>query len=113
MFLFLQSWVFLWNITISVQGYTIRFQEFPDDKQMQGHVSSVWMFWIFMPILFMLLTGGLCCYHTFLITTAQTTWEHSRRECITYLKIYDRSILPFYISISENIKRTTFHGGKC
>lgn len=68
-FLFLQTWIFLWNIKIAVQGYTSRFEEFPGDKVMQGHVSSVWMLWIFFAILFMFLTGGLCMYHSFLITT--------------------------------------------
>lgn len=60
-----------------------------------------------------MLTGGLSIYHTYLICTAQTSWEHTRRDCITYLKPYPRSILPFYISVYQNVKSVLFVGNKC
>ena len=66
----LQTWVFMWNIDTALQGYGLRLAEWPDDDAMRGHVGSVWMFWLFFLVLFMLLTGGLSLYHSFLITTA-------------------------------------------
>lgn len=112
LFLFLQTWAFIWNIGTCLYGYSLRLDEWPDDSKMAGHVGSVWMFWLFFLVLFMMLTGGLCLYHSFLITTAQTTWEHTRRDQISYLKPYPRSLLPFYISIRTNVWNTFKHGNK-
>jgi hypothetical protein len=58
------------------------------------------------------MTGGLAIYHAFLICTAQSTWEHTRHNQITYLKPYPRGMLPFYVSIRANVTQAFFHGGK-
>ena len=111
-FISIQTIVFLWNIKSAIRAYTGRFSDFPGDEKMQGHVSSVWMLFIIFALLFLLLTGGLTVYHSFLIATAQSSWEHTRRDNITYLKVYPRSILPFYVSVRENVKSVFCHGGK-
>lgn len=80
---------------------------------MANHVQAVWICFAFFAFIFCLLTGGLAFYHTFLITTGQTTWEHSRKDAITYLQPYNRSLLPFYVSIRVNVLRVFCHGGKC
>lgn len=112
LFVFLQTWTFLWSIHIASYGYSYAEKEWPDDPKMQGHVASVWVFWLIFLVLFLLLTGGLCLYHAFLISTAQSTWEHTRQSQITYLKIYPRGLLPFYVSIRENVRSVFCHRGK-
>ena len=102
----------MWQIGIATFGMSTRFTDYPDDEPMQNHVSSVWVFWIIFCVIFLLLTGGLTFYHSFLITTNQSTWEHTVKSRITYLKPYKSSILPFYISIWVNVKSTFFHGGR-
>jgi palmitoyltransferase len=78
-----------------------------------NHVQSVWIGFIFLVGLFIFFTGGLLLYHTYLILSGQTTWEHSRRDVISYLKIYKTGVLPFYEGILGNIKRVFWHGGQC
>jgi hypothetical protein len=111
-FLFLQSWTFIWTVDICMSGYDQAYSQFENDTKMQGHVSSVWVFFLIFLVLFILLTGGLCFYHSFLISTNQTTWEHTKQSQITYLKIYPRGLLPFYISVKENLRGVFCHGGK-
>merc|ERR1711972_1079634 len=43
--------------------------------------------WVFVVALFV--------YHIFLLSTAQTTWEHLCRDKIDYLKSFPREVLPF------------------
>ena len=74
-------------------------------------MASVWILFLFIAVIFLLLTAGLTIYHTFLILTNQTTWEHSRREAISYLKPYGQStLLPFYVSVKENVSSVFCHG---
>jgi len=94
----------LWQIGISITSYANRESEYPKDEIMSGHVGSIWMLWIMLLMLFVMLTGGLSIYHGYLISTNQTTWEHTRRDQITYLKPYKRGLLPFYESIKLNLK---------
>ena len=98
-FLATQTFTFLLELDTAATAYTFSDRDFPTDKVMSDHVASVWMFFCFFLFFFMLLTGGLGIYHTYLITTGQTTWEHSRKDSITYLKPYPRGILPFYTTI--------------
>lgn len=84
-----------------------------EDVDMQNHIASVWMVFLVLSGLFTLFTGTLLVYHTYLLMSGQTTWEHSRRNTITYLAIYPVGILPFYKGIWENIKIAFCHGGKC
>jgi len=61
---------------------------------------------IFLTIIF---TGVLLGFHTFLILTNQTTWEYAKKDRISYLKIYPKSIYPFSQGLVENIKLIFFH----
>jgi len=47
--------------------------------------------------------GGLWIYHTYLIITAQTTWEHLCRSDIDYLKPFPRTVLPFSRGLRANV----------
>mmetsp|Transcript_29974 Transcript_29974/g.26544 ORF Transcript_29974/g.26544 Transcript_29974/m.26544 type:complete len:101 (+) Transcript_29974:770-1072(+) len=70
---------------------------------------------VFLAILaagFIFFSGILLFYHAFLIMTNQTTWEHSRRSSISYLKIYSRTIFPFDYGVWNNIKMALFHKNK-
>jgi palmitoyltransferase len=73
-----------------------------------NHTSSIWAVFIGLSILFIPFVAGLLIYHSYLIAAGTTTWEHSRRNSISYLKIYPTGILPFYISILDNIKGNIF-----
>lgn len=55
-------------------------------------------------------TGILMLYHTFLISTNQTTWEHIKHHNISYMKIYKYGTLPFSYGIFKNFKIVLFHG---
>ena len=63
---------------------------------------------IFLPFCFCLLA-----YHTFLLASGLTTWEHARKRQITYMRVYPTGILPFYTSVVENLKRAFCHGNEC
>jgi palmitoyltransferase len=104
MFNFFQAITFLWQLGMSISAYSNSDYDYPDDPVMSGHVGSIWMLWIFLLWLFFMLTAGLSVYHGYLISTNQTTWEHTRRDQITYLKPYKRGLLPFYTSIKVNLK---------
>jgi len=62
--------------------------------------------------LFFLFTSILGGYHTYLILSGQTTWEHSSRSNITYMRPYPYGVLPFYLSLEDNLKQVFFHGGE-
>ena len=112
-FVFLQFLVCATNIDNCLGSSSARYHDYPHDEKMRNHVNVIWIFLAFISFIFVMLTGGLAFYHGFLISTAQTTWEHSRREAITYLRPYGRSILPFYVTVRQNIYTTFFHGGRC
>lgn len=49
-----------------------------------------------------LMQAALLIYHTFLISTNQTTWEYTRRDNISYLRIYPKGTYPFSQGIFKN-----------
>jgi palmitoyltransferase len=61
---------------------------YADDEEMKNHVEAVWLFFMILLFLFVIFTGILTGYHTYLIMSGQTTWEHSSRTIITYLAPY-------------------------
>lgn len=62
------------------------------------------MFFIVMNFLFMIFTGVLLGYHSYLLLSGQTTWEHSSRMLITYLRPYKLGQMPFFKGIFGNLK---------
>lgn len=60
---------------------------------------------------FGIFTGALLLYHTMLILTGKTTWEHTKRDKISYLNFYPRYYHPYNFGFIENIKITFFHKG--
>jgi palmitoyltransferase len=82
------------------------------DDEMKNHVEAVWLGLMTLLFLFAIFTGILTGYHTYLILSGQTTWEHSSRTAITYLEPYKPGQMPFFLGICGNIKQTFFHGGK-
>ncbi|CAD8122765.1 unnamed protein product [Paramecium sonneborni] len=58
---------------------------------------------------FGIFTGALLFYHTMLIMTGQTTWEHTQRDKITYLKFYPKFYHPYNYGMFKNIRITFFH----
>ena len=70
LFIFTQTVVFVMNIGQSMSGYLRSDRDFPNDKKMRHHVEGIWMLWCFILYLFIMLTGGLTFYHTYLICSA-------------------------------------------
>jgi hypothetical protein len=70
------------------------------------------MIYIVLLFLFMIFTAILGGYHAYLITSGQTTWEHASRSNITYMKPYPMGVMPFYMSIRENLEQVFLHGGR-
>lgn len=52
---------------------------------------------------FITFTGYLLLYHSLLLVTAQTTWEHMRRPYISYLKYLPIGYNPFSQGLINNI----------
>mmetsp|Transcript_68098 Transcript_68098/g.94413 ORF Transcript_68098/g.94413 Transcript_68098/m.94413 type:complete len:91 (+) Transcript_68098:803-1075(+) len=81
-----------------------------DNEEMLNHVAAVWAIFLCILFLFNLFTGGLLFYHSYLIASGQTTWEHSgKRRKLTYLKPYSAKTMPFYISIRQNLINAFCH----
>lgn len=68
-----------------------------DDNNIEEYTKEYGAFLIFaiLSFLFFIFTGVLLAYHTYLISTNQTTWEHSKSDTITYLRIYPKGFYPF------------------
>lgn len=49
-------------------------------------------------------------YHTFLILTNQTTWEHSRQDSLDFIRYYPKGYLPFSKGVIKNIELIFCHG---
>jgi len=62
------------------------------------HVAAL----IVILFVYLALIVALLIYHTYLIATAQTTWEHMSRESITYLNPFPRTVFPFNQGIARN-----------
>ena len=77
---------------------------------MYNHVEAVWMFFMILLFLFIIFTGSLAGYHTYLMFSGQTTWEHMGRARISYLKCYKQGQMPFYESIKGNFYSFFCHG---
>ncbi|TNV77412.1 hypothetical protein FGO68_gene7041 [Halteria grandinella] len=111
-FLFFQTWHFFMCFSIALSGYDAK-TTVSTNIDDQNHVGSVWLSFLTMIVVFIFFTGMLLVYHTYLLLSGQTTWEHSRRDVITYLRIYPTGVMPFYEGIIGNLKRVFLHEGKC
>lgn len=54
----------------------------------------------------------LLVYHSYLLATNQTTWEHTKRKELDYIKIYPNRYLPFDRGFCRNISFCLFPGQK-
>ena len=85
-----QNAIIFWAFHVSNSGIRYR----PTFTQMfEDNAGPVMM--CFVLFLFILFVGSLLGFHVFLIFTAQTTWEVSSREKITYLRRVPRNVYPF------------------
>jgi hypothetical protein len=110
-FLFFETIHLILSFDNAIDGFLVR-GEYSKDIKVRHHIANIWMIFIILSFLFIMFAGGLLMYHTFLLLSAQTSWEHASRGRITYLNNYEHSMLPFYVSMKENWKRAFCHGGK-
>ena len=118
LFLVFQTWQEILAFLIAADGRSqakIKYSDLEDleQKQMRNHILAVFLFFEVVLALFFIFTVILGGYHLFLITSGQTTWEHSSRSNISYLRPYSTGVLPFYETIAGNVKQVFCHGGKC
>eukprot|EP00927_Polykrikos_kofoidii_P007503 TRINITY_DN13081_c0_g2_i1.p1 TRINITY_DN13081_c0_g2~~TRINITY_DN13081_c0_g2_i1.p1 ORF type:complete len:345 (-),score=26.48 TRINITY_DN13081_c0_g2_i1:59-1045(-) len=63
-------------------------------------------------ILYLVFAAGLLVYHTYLIATAQTTWEHLSRRNIDYMRPFPRTVFPFSAGVRRNFFEFFCHRGR-
>mmetsp|Transcript_39348 Transcript_39348/g.60148 ORF Transcript_39348/g.60148 Transcript_39348/m.60148 type:complete len:153 (+) Transcript_39348:362-820(+) len=68
-FIFLQTLIFVWDLHFALSSYFSRFEDFKRDRKQANHVGSVWIFFVIFCVIFLMLTGGLAFYHSFLLCT--------------------------------------------
>lgn len=82
------------------------------DLTAQNHVIAVWASLTVVLLGFLVFTLTLLTYQSFLLASGQTSWEHMRRRTINYMNVYPTGFLPFYETVSANLKAAFSHDGK-
>jgi len=98
-YLLVQTAVIIWCMIVAGSGIYISKE--PDWILKCGLlilIEVICILFIFMPL-------GLLCYHTYLMSTNQTTWENAKRNKISYLKDLPEFILPFDKGVCINISK--------
>lgn len=108
--LFFQTLLEIIGFSIARTGHRNAKLDYADNEEQLNHIEAVWMLFIVLNFLFMVFTGILLAYHTYLLISGQTTWEHSSRMLITYLRPYKLGQMPFYKGILGNLKSAFLHG---
>jgi len=91
------------------EGNPIDYFEEDNYKRLDYYIYLLIAFLIFVSTIF---TGALLLFHTMLILTNQTTWEFTRKDTLSYLRMYPKSYHPFSKGTFGNIKMIFFHGNK-
>jgi len=115
-FLFFQTILHIWCFQIGDSGldhymWQPNLQNNEEDYKASGYTSeyAAFMLCCLTNFIFTLFAGALLIYHTYLISSNQTTWEFSRRSQISYLRIYPKGFLPFDTGFFNNLKLTFLH----
>ncbi|KAL4499281.1 hypothetical protein ABPG72_006867 [Tetrahymena utriculariae] len=111
-FLLLQSIVIFWTFLNSLNAldrYITVNKEGKESYSQEYGAFAVLSFVLFVLLLF---TGVLCSYHTFLILTNQTTWEHVKKNKISYIAKLPKGFYPFSQGVFQNIKLIFFHNNQ-
>ncbi len=78
-------------------------------QQQEGLLQTHPFYWYHLAVCYPLLavlivfTGVLWIYHSYLVASEMTTWEHQRRCSIPYFKPYPAHLNPFYTSLPANL----------
>lgn len=121
LFLFFQTLLELWSYLIADSGLDASYEtgarnvkEGTTTSKSPYATSEYGAFMSVTVVLFGLFvfTFVLFVLHTFLILTNQSTWELSKKDRISYLKIYPSGFYPFSQGLIGNIKLIFFHGNK-
>ena len=56
-------------------------------------------------VLVCLFSSGLAMFHTYLVMTAQTTWECLSRQYIDYLQPFPSDVNPFSQGVRKNVMK--------
>ncbi|KAF0699278.1 Aste57867_10152 [Aphanomyces stellatus] len=90
LYLLLETVETFWVATIAAASMS-----FQDSAEAWFAANTAFVLIWFLSGLSFLVAFGLLCYHAFLISTNQSSWEHAKRANITYLKDLPDDKLPF------------------
>jgi len=124
-FLIFQNIVQIWTFIIANSGLNGLYErneevvqaledvENPEETMNYGSGEYVFFMVIaFIIFLATLFTGLLLIFHTYLIVTNQTTWEYTRKDTLSYLRVYPKNFHPFNEGVWKNFKMIFFHNNK-
>ncbi|ETV74279.1 hypothetical protein H257_11206 [Aphanomyces astaci] len=96
LYMLTQSLEAIWGMGIASFGMRMN-DETDDDNSLEQWLrdSIPFMLLVVFGFLVFLIAFGLLCYHVYLISTNQSSWEHAKRSKITYLKDLPPDVLPF------------------
>jgi len=109
LFLLLEATFFIWSFLIAMSGYD-KAKIYGEDEE--ATVQGCWTVLLILSFLFFLLTFILFVYHTYILCTGQTTWEHSQRDVIDFRKMYPKGFEPFNEGILRNLRGFFCHWGR-
>lgn len=110
LFLLLKTFSLVLSFDVLVSGYDRA--NYVNDKNQEFHQKGIFMVLGAIAAAFVFFSGLLLFYHIYLMMTNQTTWEHSRRPAISYLRVYPKSVFPFDYGIKQNMMQLLFHENK-
>jgi len=76
----------------------------------QAPLISVAVFMFIVELLLFLFAFLLTLYHSYLLSTNQTTWEHTKADTINYMQVYPPKYFPFDRGVFNNLKMCILPG---
>lgn len=109
-YLLLETLTCGWSCSLSGSTFTTVTNE---EQWMRDWISSnmLPMAALGISLVFLVMVGGLLCFHTYLLCTGQTTYEVAKRDRISYLKDVPSQVYPFSVGCLGNVREVCGRGG--